>query len=174
MSSDRKESTEPTLPTDTSSLVEQLRQATQGPSFVVIGGLDAGRIIPLNDAMITIGRNAQCDVVLRDDGVSRFHAEVRHEETNRVVIRDLGSTNGTFVEGAPVQDTVLSNGNKVLLGRHTILKFVMQDELERQHQQLMYESSTKDGLTGVYNRRYFDQKLVADLSFAKRHQIPCT
>jgi diguanylate cyclase (GGDEF)-like protein len=90
------------------------------------------------------------------------------------VIRDLASTNGTFVGGNRVQDAVLYDGNKVLIGRNTILKFVVQDELERQYQQLMYESSTEDGLTGVYNRRYFDQKLAADLSFAKRQQIPCT
>ena len=91
-----------------------------------------------------------------------------------MVIRDLGSTNGTFVKGVRIKDAVLSSGVKVLIGQRTILKFGFQDELEQQYQQLMYESSIKDGLTGTYNRLYFDDKLAADLSFARRHQLPCT
>jgi len=175
MSSDRKKSFQRTLPIDSSAITERMRQATRGQAcFIVIGGLDVGRIIPLDEATITMGRDPECDVVLRDDGVSRFHAEVCREETNRVAIRDLGSTNGTFVGGVQIKDARLADGNKVLIGRRTILKFGFQDELEQQYQQLMYESSTKDGLTDTYNRRYFAQRLVNDLSFARRQQIPCT
>ena len=68
----------------------------------------------------------------------------------------------------------LEDGTKVLIGRRTILKFAFQDELEHNYQKQMYESSTRDGLTGVYNRKYFNQKMITDLSFARRHQIPFT
>jgi diguanylate cyclase (GGDEF)-like protein len=106
--------------------------------------------------------------------VSRFHAEVRRKGSEQVTIRDLGSTNGTFVAGERIDEAVLNDGNKVLIGRRTILKFALQDELENNYQRQIYESSTKDGLTGVFNRKYFSQKIVSDLSFARRHKVPCT
>jgi diguanylate cyclase (GGDEF)-like protein len=90
------------------------------------------------------------------------------------LVQDLDSTNGTFVHGEKVREALLKDGDKMLLGRRTVLKFVFQDELEQSYQRQMYESSTRDGLTGVYNRKYFAQKLAADLSFARRHLIPFT
>ena len=94
------------------------------------------------------------------------------EDDGRLVVTDLDSTNGTFVGGEKIAEAVLKDGDKMLLGRRTVLKFVLQDELEQSYQQQMYESSTRDGLTGAYNRKYFSQKLTADLSFARRHRIP--
>jgi diguanylate cyclase (GGDEF)-like protein len=100
--------------------------------------------------------------------------EVRNESADSVIIRDLGSTNGTFMGGKRITKAKLHDGAKILIGRRTILKFTFQDELDYNFQKQMYETSTRDGLTGVYNRRYFSKKLIADLSFAQRHQIPCT
>lgn len=166
---------ERTMQIDRSTIAEQMRQVSRKKAcFVVIGGLDVGSIIPLDEPIINMGRDAECNVVLRDDGVSRFHAEVRREGPTEVIIRDLGSTNGTFVAGERIREAPLTDGVKVLIGRRTILKFTYQDELEHNYQRQMYESSTRDGLTGVYNRKYFSQKMVTDLSFAKRHQIPFT
>jgi diguanylate cyclase (GGDEF)-like protein len=142
--------------------------------FVVMGGMDVGRVIDLEEPVITIGRDAQCAVVLQDDGVSRFHVEVRREATDSVIVRDLGSTNGTFIGGKRIVEAKLRDGTKILIGRRTILNFTFIDELEYNFQKQMYEISTRDGLTGVYNRRYFSQRIITDLSFARRHQIPCT
>jgi diguanylate cyclase (GGDEF)-like protein len=166
---------ERTMQIDRFGLVEQMRgEVEKKPCFIVIGGLDVGSVIHLEEPVITMGRDAKCGVVLRDDGVSRFHAEVRRKEPGQVIIRDLDSTNGTFVAGQRIKEAVLSDGDKVLIGRRTILKFTFQDEIEYNYQKQIYESSTRDGLTGVYNRKYFSKKIVSDLSFARRHRVPCT
>jgi len=160
---------------DRSAGAEKIRSTSpQKACFVVMGGMDVGRVIALDEPVITIGRNAQCAVVLQDDGVSRFHVKVRRETADSINIRDLDSTNGTFIDGERIAEAKLYDGSKVLIGRRTILKFTLLDELEYNFQQQMYETSTRDGLTGVYNRRYFSQKIITDLSFARRHQIPCT
>jgi two-component system cell cycle response regulator len=140
--------------------------------FLVLGGMDVGKIIPISADVVTIGRDPKCDLVLRDDGISRIHAEVTRSGLGYVLVRDLESTNGTYVGGKQVTEAELKDGEKVVLGRRTILKYVLQDELEQSYQRKMYESSTRDSLTGIFNRRYFVQKIVADLSFARRHKIP--
>jgi len=164
-----------TMQLDRSAGAEKIRSTSpQKACFVVMGGMDVGRVIALDEPVITIGRNAQCAVVLQDDGVSRFHVKVRRETADSINIRDLDSTNGTFIDGERIAEAKLYDGSKVLIGRRTILKFTLLDELEYNFQQQMYDTSTRDGLTGVYNRRYFSQKIITDLSFARRHQIPCT
>jgi two-component system cell cycle response regulator len=147
------------------------RAAPSKACLVIIGGMDMGRIIPLDQRTITLGRDQECTVVLQDDGVSRTHAEVVLRGSESLLIRDRGSTNGTFVAGRQVTEAVLSRGDKVLLGRRTVLKFEILDEFEQAYQRQMYESSLRDGLTGVYNRKYFNQRMVSDLSFARRHTM---
>ncbi len=167
-----------TMQIDRSTIAEQMLQAKVSSSrracFIVLGGLDVGSVVQLENDVVTIGRDPKCDLMLRDDGISRHHAEVTRSGPDYIVIRDLNSTNGTFVDGKKISEAKLRDGEKVLLGRRTVLKFVLQDELEESYQRQMYESSTRDGLTGAYNRKYFNEKIVADLSFARRHQVPFT
>ena len=90
-----------------------------------------------------------------------------------VTLRDLGSANGTYCNGTRIADPVqLTNGDKISMGGTTILKFTYQDELEEQFNRQLYESAVRDGLTGLYNRRYFDERLHAEMTFALRHQAP--
>ncbi len=161
-----------------STIVEKLRrvegEGRKQPCFIILGGLDVGGLVFIPKDGMTIGRDPGCDLVVKDDGISRVHARVRVIDPERIAIEDQKSTNGTFVAGERVEKAVLEEGGKVLLGRRTILKFVLQDELESSYQQKLFESMTRDGLTGVFNRKHFDQKLSGDLSFAVRHQLPLT
>lgn len=69
---------------------------------------------------LSIGRHPECDVVLNDAEVSRQHAEVRREEGTIVVV-DLGSLNGTKVNGAGVkQPRPLQDGDQITIGTHTL------------------------------------------------------
>jgi len=83
-------------------------------------GLTAGNTYELQTPVTLLGRGTDCDLRLVDTGVSRHHAELRVEDT-QVVLVDLGSTNGTFVNGQPVRRVGLTDGTNVTLGRTTLV-----------------------------------------------------
>ena len=161
-----------------STMVEKMRrlegEGRRQPCFVILGGLDVGGVADIPKGGMSIGRDPGCDLVLKDDGISRVHARVRLRDPESIVIEDRNSTNGTFVAGERVESAVLREGDKVLLGRRTILKFALQDELEESLQRSLFESMARDGLTGAFNRKHFDRKIASDLSFALRHRLPLT
>ncbi len=142
------------------------------PCFIILSGLDVGRVFKIDDSMTLIGRHLKCNLILRDDCISRRHAKVKIEEQNKLHIEDLGSTNGIFFKGNKITSALLENGEKVLLGRRTLLKFAFLDELELICFQQMHKSSTRDALTGILNRSYFSHKISVDLAYTKRHKIP--
>mgnify|MGYP001034152888 CR=1 FL=1 len=72
-----------------------------------------------SDGKVTLGRDPSNAVVLSDEGVSRFHAEVWRERTGWR-IKDCGSTNGTSVNGLPVENTGLREGDNISIGDVTI------------------------------------------------------
>ena len=85
------------------------------PSLFVIRGNDQGTRFELHDQTIRLGRDAANAVQLHDSEVSRHHAQVQREG-NALTIRDLGSSNGTFVNGKRVSSHVLESGDHVQLG----------------------------------------------------------
>ena len=77
--------------------------------------LPDGRRVAVGSEALVIGRLPECDVVLPDSNVSRRHAELRRKDDGVFVI-DLGSTNGTRVNGAPVREQLLASGDEVSVG----------------------------------------------------------
>src|SRR5919202_4108933 len=92
-------------------------QMQEAPGGAAVGSLllGDGRRIPVGEEPVTIGRLPECDIVLSDPNVSRRHAEVRRRGNDFVVV-DLGSTNGTKVNGAGVRERVLLDGDEITLG----------------------------------------------------------
>ncbi len=95
------------------------------PRLVVAGsqpgtGVEAGSTYELQTPVTLLGRGTDCDLRMVDAGVSRHHAELRVEE-GQVVLVDLGSTNGTLVNGQPMRRVVLTDGTNVTLGRTTMV-----------------------------------------------------
>jgi hypothetical protein len=77
----------------------------------------AGQVVEINRARLTIGRVAENDVQLVDEKVSRQHAAIEVEDGGRVVLHDLDSRNGTFVDGVRLSAPyVLSGGERLRLG----------------------------------------------------------
>jgi hypothetical protein len=77
------------------------------------------RSVPLTREVMTIGRLPECDVVLRDKGASRRHAQLRqHGDTWSIT--DLGSTNGTRLNGHVVQTHELDDGDRITIGSTTL------------------------------------------------------
>jgi hypothetical protein len=81
----------------------------------------ARREVALKNEVATIGRLAGCDVVLKDEGASRRHAQLRTKD-GVTTITDLGSTNGTRVNGETIQSSRLGAGDKITIGT-TVLEF---------------------------------------------------
>ena len=94
------------------------RLLVSGPEPGADGSMQ--RTYELTAPVTMLGRGTDCDLRLVDPGVSRHHAELRVED-DEVVLVDLGSTNGTFVNGEPVRRVSLTDGTRVTLGRTTLV-----------------------------------------------------
>ena len=148
---------------------DKRRSGNASAYLVTIAGIRVGEMFKLAKDETVLGRSDDADLRLIDEGVSRRHAAVILER-DRVMLTDLGSANGTFCNGSRISSAlILNDGDKISVGGTTILKFTYQDDLEEQFSKNLYESAVKDGLTGLHNRRYFDERLRSELTFANRH-----
>jgi pSer/pThr/pTyr-binding forkhead associated (FHA) protein len=98
-------------------------------TFQVLDGMERGLVLADLLPPITIGREEDNAVQLNDERVSRFHAKVQ-EDGGRVILTDLESTNGTRVNGHPIQMHVLNIGDQISIGR-CLLLFGSADEIEQ-------------------------------------------
>lgn len=131
-----------------------------------------GPVFALKGPEIVLGRNAQADVTLEDAGLSRMHARL-FWLIDGFWIDDLGSRNGTFVDGERVTSPRrLTDGNRLQLGRNVCFRFHLHDESEQEAAHQLYEAAVRDALTKVFNRRYLQQQLVTEHAFAARHGAP--
>jgi hypothetical protein len=89
----------------------------EAPGGAAVGSLALGdgRRVSIGEDPVSIGRLPECDVVLSDPNVSRRHAEVRRRGNDFVLV-DLGSTNGTKVNGAGVRERVLVDRDDITVG----------------------------------------------------------
>src|SRR6478752_2345684 len=91
---------------------------------------------------------------------------------DKMIVEDMGSTNGTFCNGIKIDRRELVDGDKIMVGSSTILKFTYHDYLDEVFQRQMYESALRDGLTKVFNKKYFTDYLEKEFAFAARHGGP--
>ncbi len=132
-------------------------------------GVHAGQVIPLEESL-TIGRHPNNGVVIDDTGVSRHHAELRIER-GVLLLKDLGARNGTIVQGRKIEGIVeLHDGDFIQFGPRVGFRFSLTDLKQERLLQRLYESSNRDALTGAYNRKHFDERLLGELAYASRHE----
>jgi len=136
--------------------------------LVVIYGLELGRKYNLENANIIIGRSSKSDVQIDQESVSRNHAKIINTGKS-IILRDLGSTNGTYVNDQLIDEYVLRDGDFIKIGR-TIFKFLSGGNIENAYHEEIYRLTTVDGLTQVFNRRYFLEQLDREVSRAKRYR----
>ena len=141
------------------------------PYLIIIAGAHVGELHKIGKARTLIGRSPGADIRVVDEGISREHAEFLLDG-NRVSVRDLGSTNGTYRNGARVADSVIADGDKISLGSTTILKFSFQDGVDEAFEQRLYRVATQDGLTHALKREYFLERLDAEVAFSVRNASP--
>lgn len=141
---------------------------TKEACLVVIYGPDLGRKHSLTSQSLTLGRSNKCDIQIDQESVSRAHSKIINAGRS-VRIRDLGSTNGTYVNDELVEERTLVDGDFIKIGR-TIFKFLSGGNIERAYHEEIYRLTTVDGLTQIFNKRYFTEALAREIARACRYR----
>jgi two-component system, cell cycle response regulator len=144
------------------------KPASKEACLVVIYGMDLGKKFNLDQPAIIIGRSSKSDIQVDQESVSRNHAKIINTGKT-LIVRDLGSTNGTYVNDELIDEYVLRDGDFIKIGR-TIFKFLSGNNIENSYHEEIYRLTTIDGLTQIYNKRYFLETLEREISRAHRYR----
>ena len=109
--------------------------------LVVLEGPDKNKKITLNKNLTAIGKRENNDLVLADKTVSRNHLEIEYT-SDSFLLKDMGSTNGTYLNGSKVKEAYLAPGDTIKAG-NTLLEFVAFDE------KISIEPSAKESFGGM-------------------------
>lgn len=137
--------------------------------LVVICGPEPGRRIGLSDSAV-LGRSAQADIQIDDTSISRRHARL-HRSRGRLLIRDLASTNGTYVNECAVSERVLSHGDLIRVGK-AVFRLLCKGDLDRAYREEVHRLAILDGLTQAANRPHFMEVLGREIARANRYRRP--
>jgi diguanylate cyclase (GGDEF)-like protein len=155
---------------DVQQLLSASHTTAERYTLTVLIGPDAGRVLPLTGLPQVIGRGEGADLRVEDPDVSRSHARVFRNHDGRFMVEDMRSTNGTYVGGWRVHDRrELVSGDRIQCGPNLLLRFAVTDDADEALRRRMFESSTRDFLTRTFNRKYFVERLVAEVAHARRH-----
>lgn len=148
----------------------------QGPRrawlTVIRGGQDLGVQAQIEDGAVTMGRNPDSGLCLRDLGVSWEHARITPQGADVYVLEDLGSTNGTRVGGTPLSGgRTLQDGDKILLGE-SVVRFSLSDAMEIDFLQEIAQLVGTDPLTGLESKRRFDDAFDYALKVGAHEEAP--
>ena len=143
------------------------------PAVILYDGDEIGALYSLTKDETVIGRTAECDIVVPETRVSRRHAIIRRSRpgTDEFEVMDLASTNGTLLNGQPIERQPLSNGDKVGIGGST-LKFALLDRADLAYQSRIVEMIHIDDLTGLLTKRSLYRALEKELIRAERYRHP--
>jgi len=143
------------------------------PAIILYDGDEIGGLHSLTKDETLIGRTAGVDIVIPESRVSRHHAVIRRAapDSDEFEVVDLGSTNGTFVDGQKVERLALKPGSKVAIGGR-ILKFEMVDTTDVAYQSRIVQMIHLDELTGLLTKRSLFRALEAELIRTERYQHP--
>jgi two-component system, cell cycle response regulator len=122
--------------------------------------------------VISVGRSSACEIQLEEDSLSRKHASFLVYVDGRVMVKDNESTNGTYVNDTLIrQELELRDGDRIKVGR-TIFKYLTSENIEAQYHEEIYKMTTTDGLTGVFNKRFFMETMEREMGRCLRYKRP--
>ena len=163
---------------DSTSVTPRRRSTDPGPEANIIQiahpkGLGLGtryRFRP--GSTVILGRGREADVSLPEvSAISRRHASLTYR-IESVILEDLGSTNGTFVNDARIeQPAVLKSGDRFSIGA-VHFKFLQERDVENAYFQAIHEMMVRDGLTQISNKRKFEDEAVREVARARRYGRP--
>ena len=148
--------------------IEKLEQPLDVKAYILfLSGHKQGKLFELSEDHTTVGRGDDSSITINDQRVSRHHFEI-YMEDGTPVIADMGSTNGTYVNGQRITRQALKNGDKIQISSSTIIKFALGDEGERLFHDEFYNMANMDAATNVYNKQFFMKRLDEEFAYAKR------
>jgi diguanylate cyclase (GGDEF)-like protein len=125
-------------------------------------------------SVIEIGRSPSSEISLPEVlSISRAHARLEHQGS-RVVVEDLGSTNGTYVNDRLIQKgQQLRSGDRFQVGA-VHFKFLHEADVEHAYHLAIYDLVARDGLTEIFNKRKFEEEIEREVARAARYARPLT
>ncbi|MBU6260341.1 MAG: GGDEF domain-containing protein [Burkholderiales bacterium] len=150
------------------TLLQAIRGAGAGEAcLIVYSGEDIGRRYAVEGPCMVIGRTHEADARLDSPGISRRHAELRRQG-EQVLLRDLGSANGTFVNEVRLDAAVaLKEGDLIRVG-DVILRFYGRQSLDALLHDRIYRMATVDEGTGLHTKKYLLDALQREIDLARR------
>lgn len=145
------------------------------PVLMVLEGENIGERFALSAIESMIGRREECEVYFPDRKLSRNHCKITIVSTGetiadyKVTLTDLGSTNGSYLNGKRIKGTVeLTDGDKILVGS-TLLGFFIKFAEEMELENRLLKLATRDQLTNLYNRAFFNPTINFEFKRSKRY-----
>ncbi|MFH1653814.1 MAG: GGDEF domain-containing protein [Pseudomonadota bacterium] len=155
--------------------IEKIKPPQDIKAYILfISGPLKGEKFLLSKSEIIIGRDTSVDIKIEDSRVSRQHLKLIQAD-NGVELEDLGSTNGTFVNGRRIKKNdkyLLKSNDKIHISSDTLFRFAYGDEVERMFEDERNRMAYYDAVTEVYNKHFFNDRLKDEFNFAKRSNIP--
>lgn len=157
-----------TLTTQRGSLAKLAEAiATKQSAFLTVTqGESQGRRLKLADVPVTLGRSADCDFRLLNRAISRLHCRVWRDNSG-FWVRDLNSTNKTYLNDRPVVEARLKDGDFITVGG-TVVQFTQEKDVDHAAQSEFFDLVTHDQLTGLSQRRVFEQSLEQEIARSAR------
>jgi diguanylate cyclase (GGDEF)-like protein len=143
------------------------REEKNRSALIVIFGAHIGKCYPIGNGDHIIGRSPSADIQIDQDSISRQHAKLRFDG-EQLTVQDLGSTNGTFINGDRVSSGKLGEGDRLHIGE-TVFKPIIANGLESTFHREAYRLMTMDKMTGTYNRQFLLDTVNREVGRADRH-----
>ncbi len=137
--------------------------------LIELSGNMTGRVHGLTQSETTLGRGEACVISFDDATLSRNHAGITRQ-VGQFVFEDSGSLNGSYINQTRTSTHIMAHGDRIRLGSGVHLLFQLVDADAEQVLVHLYQFAVRDGLTGVHNRRWLQERLTAEVAHARRHK----
>ena len=167
---ERTEQEDLTMKVEVKHLEEHRKQVEDCLVLIHTDGPDLGKRFDLHGKSMTIGRDPASGIFIDEDTASRRHARVE-KAPGKTLLVDLGSTNGTYLNDnriPPEMPVKLTDGDRLKVGR-SIFKYLAGNIIETLYYEEIHKMAIMDGLTGLFNKRYFMEAIERESSRARRH-----
>lgn len=165
---DTKKKKKETVDSTVVTSIEKIEAPEDIKAYILfLSGPLQGKLYELEPGRTVIGRADDVNIPLNDSRVSRYHFQIT-VEPGEAMLEDLGSTNGTYVNGQRTQTHKLQSGDKIQISSSTIVKFAFGDAGERMFHDEIYNLANLDAATNIYNKQFFIKRYEEEFAFAKR------